>query len=253
LDNLPSSPNQQPLDNPPQYRLYPLGDSALVVEFGDQIAPAVFDRVQAFSKCLAHHPIAGMVEQVPAFTTVTVYYDPLPWFKTGEVSPYQAAAQALEQLLQHLPPAATAYTPSLKEIPVCYGGIYGPDLDFVAQTNGLTPEEVITLHTSVDYLVYMIGFAPGFPYLGGMDEKIAAPRKATPRAAIPVGSVGIAGAQTGIYPLETPGGWQLIGRTPVALFRPQDASPSLLKAGDTVRFYPITEEQFRHWKEEHES
>ncbi|AKQ45168.1 kinase inhibitor [Rufibacter radiotolerans] len=237
----------------PHYRLYPLGDSALVVEFGNQIAPSVFARVQAFSRYLATHPFLGMVEQVPAFTTVTVYYDPLPWFKAGAASPCQAVAEAIEQLLQNILQDLALSTPRVKEIPVCYGGVYGPDLPFVAQTNGLTPEEVVALHTGGEYLVYMIGFAPGFPYLGGMSEKISAPRKATPRAAIPAGSLGIAGAQTGIYPLETPGGWQLIGRTPMALFRPQEDSPSLLKAGDTVRFYSITEEQFKHWKEEHES
>ena len=130
------------------------------------------------------------------------------------------------------------------EIPVCYGGDYGPDLEFVAQHNSLTEEKVVAIHSAADYLVYMIGFAPGFPYLGGMSEQIAAPRRESPRLQIPAGSVGIAGAQTGVYPIETPGGWQLIGRTPLELFRPTEDPPTRLRAGDIVRFRPITSEEF---------
>ena len=127
------------------------------------------------------------------------------------------------------------------EIPTLYGGEYGPDLDHVADHNGLTPEEVIQIHSSADYLVYMMGFTPGFPYLGGMSENIATPRLQTPRTAIPAGSVGIAEQQTGVYPIESPGGWQLIGRTPVQLFDPQRDPPVVVEAGDFIRFAPITE------------
>jgi inhibitor of KinA len=136
------------------------------------------------------------------------------------------------------------------EIPVCYGGEFGADLDFVAKHANLTPGEVIEIHSAADYLVHMIGFAPGFPYLGGMSSKIAAPRRSSPRLKVPAGSVGIAGEQTGIYPLETPGGWQLIGRTPLALFRPEQDPPTLLQPGDIVRFRPITPQQFRELKEQ---
>ncbi|HET6872400.1 MAG TPA: 5-oxoprolinase subunit PxpB, partial [Sporolactobacillaceae bacterium] len=125
-------------------------------------------------------------------------------------------------------------------IPVCYGGEWGPDLDHVAAVNGLSPEEVIRIHSEGVYLVHMIGFAPGFPYLGGLSKEISTPRRETPRLVIPKGSVGIAGDQTGVYPLETPGGWQLIGRTPINLFNPNSETPSLLKAGDFVRFVPIS-------------
>jgi inhibitor of KinA len=133
-------------------------------------------------------------------------------------------------------------------IPVCYGGEFGPDLKEVAQYHGLTEEEVIHIHSHGEYKVYMIGFVPGFAYLGGLSPKIATPRRTTPRTMIPTGSVGIAGGQTGIYPLATPGGWQIIGRTPLSLFRPNHRQPSLLRAGDIVRFQPITEKEYRMWR-----
>jgi inhibitor of KinA len=132
---------------------------------------------------------------------------------------------------------------------VCYGGELGPDLEFVAEHNKLSAEEVIGIHSASVYLVYMIGFAPGFPYIGGMSGKIAAPRRSSPRLKIPAGSVGIAGSQTGIYPIETPGGWQLIGQTPLKLFQPESKSPSLLKAGDVIQFKPISYNQFLEEKE----
>ena len=128
-------------------------------------------------------------------------------------------------------------------------GSWGPDVDVVAAHNRLTPEEIIRIHTSVEYLVYMIGFAPGFPYLGGMPERIATPRRESPRVSIPAGSVGIAGQQTGVYPIATPGGWQIIGRTPLRLFQPEQEQPTLLQAGDRVRFRQITEAEYAAWAE----
>jgi len=130
------------------------------------------------------------------------------------------------------------------EIPVCYGGKFGPDLEIVAKHNQLTPDEVITIHSEGLYLIYMIGFAPGFPYLGGLSDKIATPRRESPRFKIPAGTVGIAGDQTGVYPIETPGGWQLIGRTPVKLFNPKHSSPTLLKTGSYIRFIPIPPKEY---------
>lgn len=134
-------------------------------------------------------------------------------------------------------------------IPVCYGGDYGPDLAFVAQYNNLSEREVIHLHSSGTYPVYMIGFAPGFPYLGGLPKQLNAPRRPSPRASIPAGSVGIAGSQTGVYPISTPGGWQLIGRTPIKLFQPERKEPSVLSAGDIVVFKPITDNEFDEYQE----
>lgn len=141
------------------------------------------------------------------------------------------------------------YKERIVSIPVLYGGEVGPDLEYVAKHHGISPEEVIQIHSKNDYLVYMIGFAPGFPYLGGLDERIATPRKKTPRLQIAAGSVGIAGNQTGVYPLETPGGWQIIGRTPRKLFLPNQSPPTLLQSGDTIRFVPITPEEYKVYQE----
>ena len=138
--------------------------------------------------------------------------------------------------------------PSTLEIPVVYGGEYGPDLEYVAEHNGISTEEVVEIHHSSSYLIYMLGFVPGFPYLGGMSEKIATPRLKSPRVAIPAGSIGIAGAQTGIYPLESPGGWQLIGRTPLKLFDPGKEDPFLPKPGHYLKFFPIEEKDFEKFR-----
>lgn len=210
----------------------PLGDSAFVVTFGDDIGDRTHRRVRALTLYLDRSPLDAMIDYIPAYTTVTLVYD-------AAICDGQRFQDELQRALQAMPDASDAPPGDLVEVPVCYGGEFGPDLEFVASRNSLSPQEVIDIHADRDYLVYMIGFVPGFPYLGGMSERIATPRKDSPRQAIPAGSVGIAGKQTGIYPMETPGGWQLIGRTPVRLFRPHLARPSLLAAGDRVRFTPI--------------
>lgn len=230
------------------HRLYPLGETALVVQLGDSINTETHNWVKSLVKYLDQHPFEGMIEYVPAYTTVTVYYDPLYFLSKENESPYTGVARLIEHILSSIEPDAEG-TGREMQIPVCYGGTFGPDLEMVAEHNGLTPEEVIRIHTSGEYLVYMIGFAPGFPYIGGMSDKIAMPRRSSPRVAIPVGSVGIAGGQTCIYPIETPGGWQLIGRTPLRLFQPDEASPSLLEAGDQIRFVSISEEEYYAIKE----
>lgn len=192
--------------------------------------------VRSFCAWLDAHPFEGMVEYTPAFASVTVFYDPL---RLG----YEDAVRQMERGVLERTPLAPGEGRRV-EIPVCYGGEHGPDLEFVAAHNGLSPEDVVRIHSGEEYLVYMIGFAPGFPYLGGMSERIAAPRRSTPRLHVPAGSVGIAGAQTGVYPLETPGGWQIIGRTPERLFRPEATPPSLLQSGDRVMFMPVTPDEF---------
>lgn len=222
-------------------RYFPLGDGAIVVEFDTVIGPASHEQVRLLSLYLDDHPLPGMIEYVPAFTTVTVFYDPLVLrYEEAKAKLERAAAQTADMRLDKK--ARTV------EIPVCYGGEFGPDLEEVAAHNRLTADEVVRIHSSAEYLVYMIGFAPGFPYLGGMPERIAAPRRSSPRLAIPAGSVGVGGTQTGVYPIVTPGGWQLIGRTPVALFRPDMTPPALLRAGDTIRFVPISEEEYESWE-----
>jgi inhibitor of KinA len=225
----------------PSAELMPLGDAALVVQFGEQIDRATHQRVRALAEYLDEHPLPGLVEYTPAYTTLTLFYDPGRWL-------YRELQVTVERLLAELG-RRTAPPPRTVEIPVCYGGEFGPDLEWVAQHTGLSAEDVVRIHAGAEYLTYLIGFAPGFPYLGGMPAQIAAPRRAAPRLRIPAGSVGIAGTQTGVYPIETPGGWQLIGRTPRALFRPQAHPPSLLRAGDLVRFRPISRERYAAWQE----
>ncbi|NDK57462.1 5-oxoprolinase subunit PxpB [Pontibacter fetidus] len=232
-------------------QMYPLGDAAVVLQFGDTIATETHNLVRSFATYLQLHPFRGLIEFVPAFTTVTVYYNPWILAEQDTLSPYERIQVLMLDMLRHLKKESQVYTSREVNIPVCYGGKFGPDLAYVANHNHLTPEEVIAIHTSGSYQVYMIGFAPGFPYLGGLDERIAAPRKKTPRAVIPAGSVGIAGRQTGIYPIQTPGGWQLIGCTPLALFNPNRKQPSLLQAGDTVKFVAITPDEFKQRKELH--
>ncbi|WP_044895340.1 5-oxoprolinase subunit PxpB [Bacillus alveayuensis] len=233
------------------YELIPLSENALIIKFGEQITPEVHQRVRQVSTYFMEQRIEGMIEVVPAYTTVTVYYDPLLLLKntSGNDLPFEMVCAVLRNIL-----ASLEYTDTVEGnevvIPVCYGEEFGPDLEEVARRNQLTPEEVIDIHTNGHYLVYMIGFAPGFAYLGGMSEKIATPRKDSPRLRIPAGSVGIAGMQTGVYPIESPGGWQLIGRTPLQLFRPDHPQPSLLQVGDRVRFQAITKEEYRKFQEE---
>jgi inhibitor of KinA len=233
------------------YEFIPLSENTLVIKFGEKITPDIHQRVRQVSTYFIEHHVEGIIEVVPAYTTVTVYYDPLLLLKNTNCNglPFERICTVLRNILTSL-----EYTNTLegKEvvIPVCYGEEFGPDLEEVARRNQLTPEEVIDIHTNGHYLVYMIGFAPGFAYLGGMSEKIAAPRKDSPRLRIPAGSVGIAGMQTGVYPIESPGGWQLIGRTPLQLFRPHHPQPSLLQVGDHVRFQAITKEEYRQLQEE---
>ena len=215
----------------------PCGESALTVQLGSTITESVADAVRAFASGLEAAGLPGIRELVPTYCTVMVHYDPAVWS-------FGALSQRLTALADGLAVAGAGES-DLVEIPVLYGGEAGPDLEFVAGHNGLTPEEVIRRHAEPAYLVYMLGFTPGFPYLGGMDESIAAPRLKTPRVRIPAGSVGIAGSQTGVYPIDSPGGWQLIGRTPLRLFEMDGENKFLLKAGQRVRFVPIDEAEYR--------
>ena len=228
----------------PAVQLFPLGDAAIVLEFGGGISPATHRAIAAVGAYLARQPFAGLRECVPAFTTLTVYYDPWLLSENGRHQPYEKVAALLRALLPAAQAPQAAEKTTVVEIPVCYGGAFGPDLAFVAAHTGLQPHEVIARHCAPSYLVHMIGFAPGFPYLGGLDARLATSRKAQPRALVPAGTVGIAGPQTGIYSLPTPGGWQLIGRTPLRLFNPAWAAPSRLRAGQHLRFVPIEEAEF---------
>jgi inhibitor of KinA len=224
-------------------RISPLGDCAVVIEFGDEIDRAMNSRVKSFADQLDAASLPAIVENIPTFTNVTVIYDPLR-------ASFENLVTELERVVDAMPADAPGAEPRTVVIPVRYGGEFGPDLESVAERNHLSPDEVVEIHTEPVYPVYMIGFAPGFPYLGGMSERIRAPRLETPRERIPAGSVGIAGAQTGVYPIETPGGWQLIGRTPLRLFDPARDPPSLLQAGDLVRFTAINKEEYQRTERE---
>ena len=214
-----------------QPRLLPAGDAALLVEFADEIDDSVNDHVHALAYALRAQARPEILDLVPAYSSFLVCYDPRRVSFT-EIS--AVLRGTIESLQTYTPPQ-----PRLVEIPTHYGGEFGPDLAFVAQHNGIAEAEVIRLHASVIYRVYFVGFAPGFAYLGSVPEQIAAPRMETPRTRVPAGSVGIAGRQTGIYPMETPGGWRIIGHTTLPLFDPDCDSPALLRPGDRVQFIPM--------------
>ena len=222
--------------------LSPLGDNALVLELGSEIDEAVLVRVRALTAALEHNPPSGVIDIVPAFTSVTVFYD------LARVGSYEHLCAELRTRAGRAASRPPFEMGRLVEIPVCYGEEFGPDLGDVAAHAGLSAADVVALHSGAEYRVLAIGFVPGFPYLGGLPAKLQTPRRATPRTQVPAGAVGIGGAQTGVYPLATPGGWNLIGRTPLALFRAQENPPAFLLMGDRVKFRPIPAKEFVAWK-----
>ncbi|MGC1404959.1 MAG: 5-oxoprolinase subunit PxpB [Thermodesulfobacteriota bacterium] len=216
----------------------PIGDSAVSVEFGSAIDPLINQQVQALFNKLKGEPPEGVIDLIPTYRSLLVNYDPFALsFKD---------LQTIIFSFGDLSKGVIETTSRLVEIPVCYGKEFGSDLKEVAAFLHLTEEEVIEIHSKVLYYVYMIGFTPGFPYMGGLDPMLFMPRKKVPREFVPAGTVGIADQQTGIYPLDSPGGWQLIGRTPVKLFDLGRKEPFYLKPGDRVKFKPISEEEFEN-------
>ena len=215
-------------------RILPVGDSAVVVEFGSGIDPRLNNLVYSFTDLVESSGNHAVTELIPTYRSVLIHYDPIKKRHYDMVS-------FLKKLLTHLDglQSELLVTSELIELPVVYGGADGPDLESVAAFTGLSAQEVVAIHSGVTYRVYMIGFAPGFPYLGGLDERIACPRLDNPRIEVPAGSVGIAGSQTGVYPNSSPGGWQLIGRTAVKLFDATQSNPSLVTPGSQVRFVPV--------------
>lgn len=213
-----------------------VGDRGVLAELGNSIDEATNRRVMELNQKVLSSKAEGIIETVPAFSSLLVYYNPLIT-DYEQVSKYLLALQEAEEKEE-------TNSGKLIEIPVCYGGIYGPDLSFVSKHTGLREDQVVHIHCGRDYRIYMLGFLPGFPYLGGMDPRINTPRLSTPRTVIPSGSVGIGGEQTGIYPMESPGGWRLIGRTPLRLFELQMGEDKLYKAGDSIRFVPIDEKEY---------
>ena len=215
-------------------RFLPAGDQALTVEFGNEIDLDVNRRVYAFADIVAEAGLAGVVELVPSYRSLLVQYDV---GRTGR----SALEDALRDLVDALPVGTNRDDTSREvfELPVIYGGEDGPDLEDVADHAGLSVDEVVEIHSGTAYRVYMLGFAPGFPYLGGMDPRIACPRLSTPRVRLPAGSVGIAESQTGVYPMASPGGWRIVGRTPVPLFTPEAEPPVAILPGKYIQFVPV--------------
>jgi len=213
------------------------GDRGFLIEFGASIDPEINQKVRQIFLSLERMPIEGVTEIIPTYRSILIFYDP---FRSDPERLKKAILERENKLDKwEIPP------PEIVEIQVAYGDDFGPDLEFVAQHNNLTPEEVIQIHTSGTYLIYMLGFTPGFPFLGGLSEKIFTPRLEKPRQLVPAGSVGIAKNQTGIYPIDSPGGWQLIGRTPIKLYDPTGFPPILLKAGNYLRFKSISRKDFQ--------
>ena len=225
-----SHPLSSPLFDKPRIRIS--GDRAVLVEYGDAIDPAVNEKVRAMAALLKQGLPEGVEAVIPAYRNLSLLYNPLLTSPEKLLLILQRLEARLHEI--EIPP------PRIVEIPVLYGGEFGPDLAIVAQHNGLTVEQVVAIHAGTDYPIYMIGFTPGFCYLGGLDRRIHTPRRKTPRTLLPGGSVGIAESQTGMYPLDSPGGWQIIGRTPLRLFAPERETPFLYEAGDRIRFVPVT-------------
>ncbi|WP_100405444.1 5-oxoprolinase subunit PxpB [Bacillus solitudinis] len=221
-------------------RFQPLGDQAIRVQFGQDVEFRTHQDIRQFCLTLERRQVPAIIEWVPSYTAVTIYYD-------LSLCTYEEMKEKLQKIMkkvegEELPP------PRIVEVPTCYGDDLGPDLETVAHHNGLKPDEVIALHSEGEYIVYMLGFSPGFPYLGGLHPRLATPRLASPRAVTPAGSVGIAGEQTGIYSIETPGGWQIIGRTPLSLYDPYRKDPTLFQMGDIVKFVPISKRVYEEIK-----
>lgn len=220
----------------------PCGESALLLEFGSHITPEINARVRHAALALEQRALRGVVELVPAYASLLLIYDPL-------VCSYSNLIHTLEHLELEARVAKDAHA-YLVEIPTCYDPSLGLDLDFVSTHTHLTLEEIIQRHSARDYLVYMLGFLPGFAYLGGLDPSLAVPRLPKPRAQVLPGSVGIAHTQTGIYPLRSPGGWQIIARTPIPLYDSNKNPPVLLQAGDYVRYKPISLQEYTRLEQE---
>ncbi len=218
------------------------GDSAILVEFGKRINASINAKVHLLDELLNSNPPKGMIESVPAYASLTVFYDPV-------ISTPEELIERMKKLWKEKKNfREELHRDNTIEIPVVYGGKYGPDLEFVASYNGLSSEEVIKIHTSREYPVYMVGFTPGFAYLGKVPKVISVPRLPNPRTKVAPGSVGIGGMQTGIYSIESPGGWRIIGRTPVKLFNVCKEPPVLLTPGMKVRFVAISEEEYESVK-----
>jgi inhibitor of KinA len=235
---------------------YPLGDRCIVIRFGDNVNPDVQQRIKWLIDRLEQTPFEGYLETVPAYTTLAVYYDPMKVHQVIRTSlqvssPYNWVETYLRSLMNELQTIQhTDLAAAQINIPVCYELEYGLDLEELAAMNRISTSRIIELHTATTYIVHQLGFLPGFPYMGELHAQLQCSRKLQPRVLVPAGSIGIAGKQTCIYPQESPGGWQIIGRTPIRLFDPNANPPVLLRMGDKVSFYAISKKQFEQYQQE---
>lgn len=234
-------------------KIFPLGDAALTVEFGNEMSVEINDFVLRLAEAIEKISFSGYIESVPAYSSLTIFYDAfeirrnLSGFKTA----YEKVSHFVHSVIAELSESVAAQQLSRTiEIPICFDEEFSFDLESVASTNSLSAEAVIEIFLARAYRVFMLGFLPGFSYMGEVDERIAVARRNEPRLQVPAGSVGIAGRQTGIYSLCSPGGWQIIGRTPMATFTPKQKIPALLQTGDTVKFYPIDKSEFSNLQTE---
>jgi inhibitor of KinA len=229
------------------YRIFPLGDFAITIDFGNTINESINKEVIARFNQLQEKPLPGLIEMIPAYSSLTIYYDILALKKkiVNHTTMFEWMKEQLEKQLK-MPVQENIIEERLVRIPVCYEGEFSPDIQQLAAAKNISVDEVIQIHTSSGYKVYMLGFLPGFAYMGEVNEKIVMNRKPQPQNVL-AGSIGIAGKQTGIYPLASPGGWQIIGRTPLKLFDTGREEPVLLKAGDTVQFYSISKDEFENF------
>jgi len=228
-------------------KLEALGESAVIATLGSGIGDDTLAKVLGFAAAVSEARNPGITDVVPAYATVTAFYDPA-LFRDPPGDAYGAVCRFLESCAARPGVAGRVPAAGHVEIPVSYGGDFGPDLADVASHGGLSADEVISLHAGADYLVHAIGFTPGFPYLGGLPDALRTPRRATPRLRVPAGSVAIGASQTGIYPVDSPGGWRIIGRTSVALFNPHRQPAALLRPGDRVRFKAISAAELESWR-----
>jgi len=229
------------------YTIFPLGDAALTVEFSNSIDIENNNKALQLFYELKKAKIPHIKALVPGYSSLTIHYDVVALYREDQTA-FETMAVTIERFTENKLLSAAVGDNQLIRIPVCYKKDFAPDLHEVASLKNLSVEEIINIHTSKEYRVYMLGFVPGFAYMGEVDEKIAMPRRAQPRLQVHAGSVGITGKQTGVYPLETPGGWQIIGRTPMKLFDKVEANPALLQPGNRIQFYSITADEFKDYQ-----